>query len=139
MRSRAWLALAFVAAALVSVAASGASAGAIQYTFDVTIGSACLSGRASPNEPIVVTLNRSNGTFISQFAMNADNGGRWDGCFQPGQNTPQALLEVKPGKRVVISGNGGRTFNVPQFSLAVKRGTDQIGGKAPDDGMKVHV
>ncbi|MBA2254818.1 MAG: hypothetical protein H0W07_06875 [Chloroflexi bacterium] len=116
--------IASAAAALVTlVALAPAVAAGNPITFVATIGSSCVSGKATPSAPIVATLRSSVGDVMASASAVATSSGAWSLCFSE---------PVEVGDTITADdGPNERTLAIPRITGTIDRVTDVFSGKGP--------
>jgi hypothetical protein len=117
------------AIALASLLGPGAAkAGSATFTFDVSIGSSCISGTGPASSTIALTLMDRDNQVIDTETATSDGSGDWnaDQCFWFDLHATDKI-------RAAV-GPSSRTFQVPDVTVNIARASDVISGKAPATG-----
>jgi hypothetical protein len=128
-----WLAVTAGALLLVTLLPSAVSAVTRPITFDLFLGDACVSGRASDNVTVNVTWRDAARNLKAQGSAESDDSGFWMRCFG---DLPRYWRDrdyvLESGDRIKAKvGSVARTFVVPILRVTPGRVADLFRGRAP--------
>jgi hypothetical protein len=116
--------VALLGALLVAMLLPAGAAAAARLTFNLRMGSECITGRAAADTTARVVWKDSDGLLKARVDVVTNSFGGWAHC--------SASSNVEIGDTIKVSdGLGRRTITVPVVTLVLDRANNQFYGRAP--------